>query len=440
MLDKKFNRTGIVTDAVGGVYDSASSVLVQPKGQIVVGGLTASGSGSSLSSDFLVQRYTMAGKLDRTFAGGTVITSFGQPAAVTQLVLQADESIVASGKTSSTLGGTLDVAVARYTTKGALDSSFGTGGKVVIDLSSGVVSQTASADRLLAAAASTLGAEFDAFTSSLQGVVAVTEGGEILTAGNSGANTVEAELIAAGVDLVTKVLSTLPALVLAGVKGKLSVTITESGTTAAKGSVTIALSFATSADGSDASTPVNFKESVNLKQGVGKTFKINFTYPTGLSSGAYYALANVINGAGVPADLNDNNNTAAAASAVTIAPAFITLAGSGLSSGAIVADKPVTITVDIANNGNVKANGKTEIDFYLSPDTATADGTLIGTAPLSVGLPAGRSKPYHLRFTAASTIAAGTFNLLGVIDPNNNLGSGDASDTLVVAAVPVVVS
>ena len=174
---------------------------------------------------------------------------------------------------------------------------------------------------MTAAAASSLGAAFDAFTSSLQGVVAVTQGGEILTAGNSGADTVEAELIAAGVDLVTKVLSALPASVLAGVKGKLSVTITESGTTAAKGVVTIALSFATDADGSNASTPVNFSEKVNLKQGQTKPYKLTFTYPTGLSGGAYYALASVVNGAGVPADLNDANNTAADAAAVTIAPA-----------------------------------------------------------------------------------------------------------------------
>ena len=81
------------------------------------------------------------------------------------------------------------------------------------------------------------------------------------------------------------------------------------------------------------------------------------------------------------------------------------------------------------------AKGKTEIDFYLSSDTTVADGSLIGTATLSVGLPAGKSKPYHLKLTAAGTIPAGTFNLLGVIDPNNNLGSGDASDALVIEAV-----
>ena len=430
-LDKKFGDKGIVTDAAGSVYDSASSVVVQPKGQIVIGGLTAGGSGSSLTTDFLLQRFTSTGRLDHSFGnGGTVDTSFGQPAAVTQVVLQSNGSIIASGKTSTVLGGTLDVATARYTTKGALDTSFAGTGKVIIDLGTGIVPQVAS----------TLGAAFDAFTQSLQGVVAVTQGGEILDAGNSGVNTVEAELITAGVNLVTKLLSTLPTSILAGLKGSVKLSITESGTTAATGSVTVEIQFATDAAGNNASTPVNTGLHVALKQGQTKPYKINFTYPTGLAAGAYYLVATVVNGAGVPADLDATDNAAASDAAVTIAPAFITLSGSGLSSTSVVAGKTATFTLTITNNGNVKANGKSEVDFYVSTDTTATDGTELGVAPLGVSLAAGKSKVYRLKVAVPATVTAGTFNLLGVIDPNNSLGSGDASNAIVVDAVPVVVS
>ena len=428
--DKKFGIKGVVTDGVGGVYDAATSVLIQPKGQIVIGGLTAVGSGDAIASDFLLQRYTSTGRLDRTFGnGGTVTTPFDQVAAVTQLALQSDGSIVASGRTSTTLGGTLDLAVARYTSKGSLDTSFNGTGKVIVDLGSGIVP----------AAASSLGAAFDAFVSSEQGTVNLTQGGEILTAGSSGANTVEAELIAAGVDLVTKVLSALPASVLAGAKGKVSVTITESGTTAAKGSVTIAVSFATDASGVNASTPLNFDEKVSLKQGVSKTFKLNFTFPTGLASGDYFLFADVTNGTGVPADLNTANNTAAAAAATTIAPAFVTLSGANLATASITPGKTVTISIDLTNTGNVTAKGRTEIDLYLSTDTTVADGVSLGVAPLTVSLAADKSKTYKLKVPTAATLPAGTFNLLGVIDPNNSLGNGDTSNVLVVDATPVTV-
>ena len=430
-LDKKFGDKGIVTDAVGSVYDSASSVVIQPKGQIVIGGLTTTGSGSSLTTDFLLQRYMTAGKLDRSFgSGGTVDTSFDQPAAVTQVLLQSNGSIVASGKTSTVLGGTLDVATARYTTKGALDTSFAGTGKVIIDLGTGIVPQ----------AASTLGAAFDAFTQSLQGVVAVTQGGEILDAGNSGVNTVEAELITAGVDLVAKLLSTLPSSILAGLKGSIKLSITESGTTAAAGAVTVEIQFATDAAGDNASTPVNTGLHVNLKQGATKPFAIKFTYPAGLAAGSYFLVATVVNGAGVPADLDTSNNAAASDAAVTIAPAFVTLNGANLSTTSIRAGKTATFTLTITNNGNVKAVGKSEVDFYVSTDTTVADGALLGVAPLPVSLAAGKSKVYRLKVAVPATAAAGTFNLLGVIDPNNSLPNGDASDTVVIDPVPVVVS
>ncbi len=435
-LDKRFGTKGIDTDKVGGVYDSASSVAIQPKGQILIGGLSASGAGDSLSSSFLVQRYTSAGKLDRSFGtAGTAVTSFGQPAAVTQLALQSDGTIIASGRTSATLGGTLDVAIARYTTRGVLDTSFAGTGKVVIDLSVGVVASPA----LRAAISSSLGAAFDAFTSSSQGVVAVTSGGEILSAGNSGANTVEAELVAAGVDLVAKVLSSLPASVLGGLKATATITVTEGGTTLAAGTVTIALQFASTATGAAAAVVKTYPEKVKLAQGQAKSYRLAFNYPADIATGGYYLQATVTNGAGVPADLNAGNNIAASAAAVQIAPPFTSLAGSDLSAPAtLTAGRPATVTLDVTNNGNVTAKGKSTVALYLSTDgTVAGGGTAVATDPLVLGLAPGKSKPYKLKFTVPS--ATGTYTLVAVLDPDDSLANDTAAGAAVVGG-PVTVS
>ena len=257
VLDPRFGTKGLLTEAVGSVFDEAESVVIQPKGQIVIGGLTATGAGAGLSSDFLLQRFTSNGRADRSFGtGGTVVTAFaGRASAVTQVVLQTDGEIVASGRATTNLATAastdLEIALARFTTRGALDTSFNGTGKAVLDLTTGAVSNGSAAilHAAAASAAADLGAEFDAFTASAQGVVTVTAGGEILSAGTAAGATVEAELIAAGVDLVAKLLSTTPAAVLAGLKGTATVTVTEGGTTAAAGAVTIEVQFATTAAG-----------------------------------------------------------------------------------------------------------------------------------------------------------------------------------------------
>ena len=310
--DRRFGVKGVATAKVNGIYDTATSVALQPRGQIVVGGLTATGSAAAPSSDFLVQRFAANGRIDRSFnRTGSATTPFGQPSAVTQVLVQADGAIVASGRTSASLGGTLDVAVARYTTKGLADTTFNKTGKVVVSLTTGVVASPA--------AAVSLGAAFDAFVTSQQGVVAATQGGEILVAGNSGANTVEAQLIAAGVDLATKLLSALPASAVAGRKVTVLLRITEAGTDRAAGVVSIVISFAPTAAGTGATTAKTMAQRVGLKAGQSRTVRVKVAYPTALAgSGPVYLLATVTNGAGLATDLNATDNRAVSTGVVTI--------------------------------------------------------------------------------------------------------------------------
>lgn len=128
-LDTTFNATGKVTTAIGGSlfgggYDVARGVVVQTDGKIVVAGST-NDDGAQLVA---LTRYQTGGGLDPTFGTGGIVKSdisFGASQSQGYAVaLQSDGRIVVAGSSGSYF------AVARYTTSGALDATFGTGGVV----------------------------------------------------------------------------------------------------------------------------------------------------------------------------------------------------------------------------------------------------------------------------------------------------------------------
>lgn len=113
-----------------GYGDDPHALAIQPDGKIVVAG---SDSSSATGADFGLARYNTDGSLDLTFgAAGKVHTDFGSFSLITCIALQPDGKIVAGGDTTNTDTNT-DFALARYNNDGSLDSSFGSGGKVVTD-------------------------------------------------------------------------------------------------------------------------------------------------------------------------------------------------------------------------------------------------------------------------------------------------------------------
>lgn len=89
------------------------------------------------SSDFALARYQSDGTPDTSFgSGGTVVTDFGGSENAFAIALSSDGRIVAAGgtKTSPSAG---DFALARYNSDGSADLTFGSGGKTSTDFSSG---------------------------------------------------------------------------------------------------------------------------------------------------------------------------------------------------------------------------------------------------------------------------------------------------------------
>jgi uncharacterized delta-60 repeat protein len=132
-LDSTFGSGGkVITDATA-TPDGGFDVAVTSAGKIVVGGGTSFG-----ASDFLIIRYNADGSLDSGFgSGGIVTTDFGGGDIAFGIALTADGKITAAGVMRAAAPGSPgDFALARYNSDGSLDSSFGSGGKVTTDFSS----------------------------------------------------------------------------------------------------------------------------------------------------------------------------------------------------------------------------------------------------------------------------------------------------------------
>ena len=142
LLDNTFGSSGRVTtnfvasDHGGSTGDAALGVAVQSDGKIVVVGRAETNTGLA-TTDIALARYNMNGTLDATFGTGGKVTTAFVPTNnqvyddAFAVVIQPDGRIVVAGFTGTAFNE--EFAVARYNVNGALDTSFGNGGKVTTD-------------------------------------------------------------------------------------------------------------------------------------------------------------------------------------------------------------------------------------------------------------------------------------------------------------------
>ena len=131
--DSTFSGDGKLFTAVGTGYDEGKSVALQPDGKILIAGQTDNGA----NNDFAVVRYDSLGNLDNSFGGkGIVTTDFGgQNDEGNCIRLQPNGKILVAGYSYN--GTNNDFAIVRYLSNGSLDPSFGTNGKKTISIGSG---------------------------------------------------------------------------------------------------------------------------------------------------------------------------------------------------------------------------------------------------------------------------------------------------------------
>lgn len=132
-LDVSFGTNGIVrTTFKVTSADQATGLLIQPNGRIVLSGIA--GVGQSGDLEYGVARYTTNGQLDPSFGTNGLVTSGGGDNG-RRIAIQSDGKLVQTGFTS--FAGQFDFMLVRYLTNGTVDASFGSNGVVRTDFKNG---------------------------------------------------------------------------------------------------------------------------------------------------------------------------------------------------------------------------------------------------------------------------------------------------------------
>lgn len=120
-LDVNFGINGIRNTIIGN-SSVANSIVEQPDGKLVIAGQAFIDS----SYQWLLARYNTDGSLDASFGtGGIVAFPFGSIDSLYNVIIDANDKIVATGSTYSDYS---YMTLIRFNTDGSLDSSFGSGG------------------------------------------------------------------------------------------------------------------------------------------------------------------------------------------------------------------------------------------------------------------------------------------------------------------------
>lgn len=128
-IDTTFGAKGKTITDFSRLSDKAHAIVIDGLGRIVVVG---SSEPVDMNADVALARYTADGKLDTSFgSGGKVVTELGSASDAAYGVAIVGDSIVVAGETSPS--GDKQVFAARYTSTGALDTTFGVGGIAVYD-------------------------------------------------------------------------------------------------------------------------------------------------------------------------------------------------------------------------------------------------------------------------------------------------------------------
>jgi len=129
-MDNSFGTNGVATYDSGSGDDEAWAMELQADGSILLAGNISNGN----DADFGLLKYTTAGVLDNTFGtAGVVTTELGGNVDdyPTQVIMQPDGKILVTGVKFET---TQDLVIARYSSTGILDNTFGINGLVIEDI------------------------------------------------------------------------------------------------------------------------------------------------------------------------------------------------------------------------------------------------------------------------------------------------------------------
>lgn len=124
------NKGDVLTGFTNSSAAEAEALIIQPDGKLVAAGIS--------DQSFSLARYNLDGSLDTSFGIGGKVTSgvltYGYISGIKDLVIQSDGKLVAVG-----YNGLVPFILIRYNSDGTIDSSFGSGGKIILGSASGAI-------------------------------------------------------------------------------------------------------------------------------------------------------------------------------------------------------------------------------------------------------------------------------------------------------------
>ena len=148
-LDTTFNPAGAVPGTLIanlGFIENGQAVAVQADGKILIAGTVETIGGGGTTANFAVARFLADGQLDTTFGVGdsdgvnglASINFFSQQDSGYDLLIDSSNRILVVGQGVSSSGNT-GIGIARLTSSGVIDTTFGTSGKTLVTISGFVV-------------------------------------------------------------------------------------------------------------------------------------------------------------------------------------------------------------------------------------------------------------------------------------------------------------
>ncbi len=128
-LDTTYATNGILRFGFGSAHCQANNIAIQPDNKVVVAGYSTT---TSSDHDFAVARINTDGTLDTDFSNdGKQVINLGTYDSANSIAIQPDGKILVAGNAGGNLG------LVRFTEYGNLDTTFGTGGKVITNIPDG---------------------------------------------------------------------------------------------------------------------------------------------------------------------------------------------------------------------------------------------------------------------------------------------------------------
>jgi len=236
-----------------------------------------------------------------------------------------------------------------------------------------------------------------------------------------------------GPDLGIGLRGRLPDKVLGGQTGSIAVSVANTGNLPFHGSVPVRLDLSASQSGTTSDVPITalYTPVLTLNPLRSKTLRLIYRILPSIPDGDYYLRAIVDPNGGV-AELNENNNTDAAATPTRAVRAVVDVKADVAEAPPVIGlGRRAGFSLRITNIGSIPAHGPMFARLFLSADQKPdATDPLLGFTSQTLSVAPGNNKTIHFSFVTPQGIAPGQYYFLADLGVTALLDSNGSNNVV----------